>query len=164
MKKILVMLLVAILALGLTSVLAEEAVTVVDFEDGLCGFMAVEKLVGNAGDAAIELAEFNGSTALKVTVPAKVPYIVIDVEGLVGAENVANVRGIKMDVGIDNAEDGKFYAVSGNIYAYYGADDSSEKTGWSVYMAKKNPYTVGATLSDDAAFVAGVNNRFVITK
>ena len=145
---------------------AEEAIAtvdVIDFEDEQFAFAAVEKLVGNAGDAELSIAEFNGSKALKVTVPAKVPYVTFGLDALAG-DRVADVRAIVMDIGIDNAEDGKFYAVSGNLLAYYGEDGDSEKTGWSVYMAKKNPYSVSAVLSDDYSFVAGANNRFTLSK
>ena len=163
MKKILVVLMALMLVLGLNVACGEEAVTVIDFEDDCFAFAAVEKLVGNAGDAEISIGEFNGSKALKVTVPAKVPYVTLGLDALVG-EKAADVRTIKMDIGLDNAEDGKFYAVSGNLIMYFGTEDGSEKTGWSVYMAKKNPYTVSATLSDAAAFVAGANNRVTVSK
>ena len=151
------------LLMGMTVALGEDAKTVVDFEDGLFGFAAVEKLVGNAGDAEISIADFNGSKALKVTVPAKVPYVTIGLDALAG-DKIADVRAIRMDIGLDNAEDGKFYAVSGNLIAYYGENGDAEKTAWSVYMAKKNPYAVTAKLSDSAAFVAGANNRVTVSK
>ena len=144
---------------------AEEIalVEVIDFEDEQFAFAAVEKLVGNAGDAELSIGEFNGSKALKITVPAKVPYVTIGLDALAG-DRVADVRTISMDIAIENAEDGKFYAVSGNLLVYYGEDAECEKTGWSVYMAKKNPYSVKATLSDDYAFVAGANNRVTVSK
>ena len=163
MKKILVVLLALMLVMSVNAVCGEEASTVIDFEDDCFGFAAVEKLVGNAGDAEISIGEFNGSKALKVTVPAKVPYVTVGLDALAG-EKAGDVRTIKMDIGLDNAEDGKFYAVSGNLIMYYGTEDAAEKTGWSVYMAKKNPYTVTATLSDAAAFVAGANNRVTVSK
>ena len=76
---------------------AEEAaekpsatIEVLDFEDGAYGFLGISKAKANAGVPALEVAEFNGSKALKITPDAKVPYVAINVEGLAG-ERLADV-------------------------------------------------------------------------
>ncbi|MBQ9342743.1 MAG: hypothetical protein IJT99_00965, partial [Clostridia bacterium] len=100
---------------------AEEAaakpaatVEVIDFEDGAYGFLGISKAKANAGVPALEVAEFNGSKALKVIPDAKVPYVAINVEGLAG-ERLADVAAISVDIGIDLGSDGKFYAASGVV-------------------------------------------------
>ncbi len=166
MRKILVTLLVMALALSMTPwALGEEAspVTCIDFEDGSYGFLGVSKPNGNAADATIEIADFNGSKALKVSAPAKSPYVGINVEGLLG-DRLADLRSVSAEFGVDNAEDGTFYAVSGVIYCYVGEANDKVTGNWSVYMAKKNPNSATLTLDDDKAFVPGAGNYVEISK
>ena len=98
MKKFVSWLLVAVLALGMCSwVSAEEtaAVDVIDFEDGEFGFLGLWKGKANADASTLEVAEFNGSKALKITLSpdAKVPYVAFNIEGLLG-ERLADVAAV----------------------------------------------------------------------
>ena len=145
---------------------AEEAaakpaatVEVIDFEDGAYGFLGISKAKANAGVPALEVAEFNGSKALKVTPDAKVPYVAINVEGLAG-ERLADVAAISVDIGIDLGSDGKFYAASGVVYSYTGEDNAEGKASWSVYLQRKNPRSLVFQIP---AFVAGAGNYVMIS-
>ena len=166
MKKILVFLLALTLVMGMVPCgLAEEAAPVsIDFEDGNFAFLGVSKPNGNAADATIEIADFNGSKALKVTAPdAKSPYVAINADGLLG-ENIAKVRSIRAQYGIDNAEDGAFWPVAGKVYSYIGEKNDKVNGDWSVYMDFRNPNTVTISLKDEEAFVAGAGNYIEISK
>ena len=108
-KKIMVLLLSAVMVLSLagcgkevevateTTEVAEvtevtettEVAASIDFEDGLFGFMGVDTTKGNADESVLSVADFAGSKALKVAVSSKVPYIVLDVEGLLGDKEVS---------------------------------------------------------------------------
>ena len=74
MKKVISCLLIAVMVLSMCSWAAAEAVPVevIDFEDGAFGFLGISKAKANAGAPALEVAEFNGSKALKVTPDANV--------------------------------------------------------------------------------------------
>ncbi len=145
---------------------AEEAAAsadVIDFENGVFAFAGLSMDKGNADKSELSVEDCHDSKALKVAAQGKVPYVAFNLDGLLG-ENIANVRAIVADFGLDNAEDGKFYAASGNIFTYTGADLVETAHGWSVYMEKKNPRTVTAKLGDDEAFIAGAGNYMVISK
>ena len=143
---------------------AAEAVMadVLDFEDGNYGFLGVSTAKAN-GDAAtaLEVVDYNGSKALKVYAANKTPYVAFNVEGLLG-DRIADLAAISADFGIDNASDGKFYAVSGVVYTYTGEANDEGKVDWSVYLPKKNPRTIVTNLP--AAFVAGAGNYVMISK
>ena len=140
-----------------------EVAASIDFEDGLFGFMGVDTTKGNADESVLSVADFAGSKALKVAVSSKVPYIVLDVEGLLG-DKIANVRTIEMDMGLENP-DGTFEACSGNIYVYSGAENTETYSGWSVYLDTKNPNKISAVLDTEAKYMAaGLGNKVIITK
>ena len=145
---------------------AEEAAAsadVIDFEDGAFAFVGLSMAKGNADKSELSVEDCHDGKALKVAAQGKVPYVAFNLDGLLG-ENLANVRAISVDFGLDPAEDGKFYAASGNIFTYTGADLVETGHGWSVYMEKKNPRTVIAKLGDDEVFTAGAGNFMVISK
>ena len=57
----------------------------VDFEDGNFGFVALYEGMANADASTIEVVDYNGGKALKVTNGSgKVPYVAIDVWSLLG--------------------------------------------------------------------------------
>ncbi len=141
----------------------EEVAASIDFEDGLFGFMGVDTTKGNADESVLSVEDFAGSKALKVTVSGKVPYIVLDVEGLLG-DKISTVRTIEMDMGLENP-DGTFEACSGNIYVYSGAENVETYSGWSVYLDTKNPNKISAVLDTEAKYMAaGLGNKVIITK
>ncbi len=146
---------------------AAEAVMaeVIDFEDGNFAFLGLSTAKANADASELSVADYNGSKALKVVPQGKVPYVIFNLEGLAG-DRIADVRGISADYGVDLAEDGKFYAISGVVYTYTGTADEPVETkhDWSVYLAKKNPRNITVKFGDGEAFQAGQNNSIVISK
>ena len=133
----------------------------VDFEDGNMGFVALYEGMANADASVLEVADYNGSKALKVTNGSgKVPYVAIDVWSLLG-ENAANVASIEMTMGIENP-DGEFYACSGQVMLWNEKDLSKSTYAWSVYMENKNPKVASVVLKDQA-FSADVAPIMVVT-
>ena len=170
MRKTIAWLLVAALAISMCAAAfaegeaAPEAVTadVIDFEDGNFAFLGLSTAKANAdASTVLEIAECNGSKALKVTANGKVPYVALNVEGLLG-DRFADVVAISADFAADLASDGKFHAVSGVVYSYTGEDLAETKTNWSVYMAKKNPRSIITNLP--SGFVSGAGNYIMISK
>jgi hypothetical protein len=132
----------------------------IDFEDGLFGFVGNDKSVNSAADDSVfSVEDYNGSKALKVTPQGKMPYVGIQADALLG-DNAGSLKTIELTIGTENP-DGKFYASSGNIYAFLGEDNAKSSTGWSVYLEDGNPKVVSYTLSDDQTFVEG--NYFVVS-
>ncbi len=132
----------------------------IDFEDGVYGFAGVDKSVNPAGDdAALSVADFAGSKALKVETNGKAPYVGFQVDALLG-DKAADVRTVEMSLGIENP-DGKFNAVSGKIYAFLGAEKERKDGDWSVYLETANPKTAVYELPDDMAF--GEGNYMVLS-
>ncbi|MCQ2506287.1 MAG: hypothetical protein MJ113_03825 [Lachnospiraceae bacterium] len=139
----------------------------ITFEDGNAGFVMMNLAPVKADtEATCELADFNGSKAVKVmsgeTSPASIQYCGFDLSSLVG-DRIADVRTITFTVGAGLQND-TFYAVSGNLYCYVGENNSEVKNPWSVYLDTKNPKVATFTLPEDKAFVAGAKNIIVITK
>ena len=133
----------------------------VDFEDGNMGFVALYEGMANADASVLEVADYNGSKALKVTNGSgKVPYVAIDVWSLLG-ENAANVASIEMTMGIENP-DGEFYACSGQVMLWNEKELSKSTYAWSVYMENKNPKVASVVLKDQA-FSADVAPIMVVT-
>lgn len=157
-KKLIAMALCIVMVLSMGVVATAEGEASIDFEDGNAGFAAVFSGMANSDASTLEVVEFNGSKALKVTNGSgKVPYVAIDAASLLG-DKLADVASIEMTLGIENP-DGKFFACSGNVILWNGDKLDSGKQAWSVYMEKKNPKTAsfGASLSADVAPI------FVIT-
>lgn len=133
----------------------------VDFEDGNMGFVALYEGMANADASTLELVDYNGSKALKVTNGSgKVPYVAFDVWSLLG-ENAANVASIEMTMGIENPGD-KFYACSGKVFLWNTKELSKSSYGWSVYMENKNPKSSVVTLKDQT-FSADVAPIMVVS-
>ena len=113
----------------------------IDFEDGSCSFIGVDKSVNSAaGDFTYEVAD----GVLKVTPQGGKPFVAIQMDALLG-ENVSKVASVGMEIGIKNDGD-TFYAASGNIYAMNldGVDKANQT--WSVYLENANPKPVLFTL------------------
>ena len=136
----------------------------VDFEDGNYGFVAMYEGMANADASTIEVVDYNGGKALKVTNGSgKVPYVAIDVWSLLG-EAAANVTTINMTMGIENP-DGEFYACSGEVILWNAKELSKNTDGWSVYLANKNPKvaTIALEAEDGQVFSADVAPIMVVT-
>lgn len=132
----------------------------IDFEDGVYGFVGIDKTVNPvADDSTLSVADFAGSKALKVETNGKAPYIGIQVDALLG-DKASDVRSIEMSLGIENP-DGQFNAVSGKIYAFLGAENERKDGDWSVYLETANPKTAVYELPDDMAF--GEGNYVVVS-
>lgn len=133
----------------------------IDFEDGNMGFVAPFMVPADAAEVEMSIVDFNGSKALQVkNLTGKVPYVAVDATSLLGAD-VAKVATIEMTLGV-SYEDGSFNAVSGEIFAWSGADLVETTDAWSVYLESANPKTAVATLSAGEEFVADAGNIFYI--
>ena len=163
-KKFLAWLLTAALVLtGAGGALCESAEkTAIDFEDGVFGFIGLDMSAGNADASSLSVVDYNGSKALMVDIQKKVPYLAFELDGLLH-EGIEKVRSITMDVGLGLCG-GTFYACSGRVYAYSGAELTKSYDEWSVYMAGKNPKTITATLAEGETFTAGAGNYIVLSK
>ena len=142
------------------STTTDEAASI-DFDDGNMGFVAAYMQNGDAGEAELSIADFNGSKALQVkNVDGKVPYVAIDATSLLGAD-VAKVATVEMTVGT-TYENGKFSASSGELIAWSGEDLTESIDEWSVYLENQNPKKAVLTLDAGEEFVADAGNIFMI--
>lgn len=154
MNKLLALVLAAVMVMALLPAAMAEGEVSLDFEDGNAAFVSVYEGMANAASATVEVADYNGSKALKITNnDGKVPYIAFDVLSLLG-EKAADVFCVEMTMGIENP-DGKFYACSGDMKLFVSGELSKMARPWSVYMEKKNPkvapfFMVGEEFSEDA--------------
>lgn len=149
MSKLLALVLAVAMVISLIPATFADSEVSVDFEDGNMGFVAVYENMANSASVTLELADYNGSKALKVTNgDGKVPYVAIDVASLLG-DNSANVASIEMTMGIENP-DGEFYACSGEMKLFASGELSKTARAWSVYMEKKNPKTAVFDMGDEA--------------
>lgn len=154
MNKLLALVLAAVMVMALLPTAMAEGDVSLDFEDGNAAFVSVYEGMANAASATIEVADYNGSKALKITNNnGKVPYIAFDVLSLLG-EKAADVFSVEMTMGVENP-DGKFYACSGDMKLFVSGELSKMARPWSVYMEKKNPkvapfFMVGEQFSEDA--------------
>ena len=85
----------------------------IDFEDGLYGFVAIYTAPPNADASELSIADFNGSKALKVTnMNGKYPLCCYRHCKLAGTRlRNQDSHGCSVE-----HPDGKFHAISGNIY------------------------------------------------
>ncbi len=143
---------------------AADLPTVIDFADGNYAFLGVDTAAGNADAAELAVVDYEGGKALHVNAKTagKVPYVAINVEGLLG-DNLAKLASMSFDIGIELGSDGKFYAASGKVYTVTSADEIKSGYDWSVYMGRKNPKTATVTLKDNF-YVGGVGETLMITK
>ena len=162
MKKLLSVLLLITMVMGCIPVLAEDApATVIDFADGNFAFFGVDMSAGNADACELSVVDYKGGKALRVDVKSKVPYVALNIEGLLG-ENYTRLASMSFDVGVELGSDGKFYAQSGKVYTVTGEDMVKTGHDWSVYMKNKNPKTAKVAFS--ATLTAGIGEYMLITK
>lgn len=162
MKKLLSCLLLIAMVMGCMTVTAETApATIIDFADGNYAFLGVDTTAGNADACELSVVDYKGGKALHVDVKAKVPYIALNIEGLLG-ENYTKLASMSFDVGVELGSDGKFYSQSGKVYTVTGEDQVKTGADWSVYLKNKNPKT--AKVNINAALTAGIGEYMLITK
>jgi hypothetical protein len=138
-----------------------ESGKVIDFEDGNIGFLKQNEANLVADSANVEVADFNGSKALKVSPNRNDSGIVyelgLDVNALLG-DQVSKVASVSMQIGVLGS-DGNFYPVTGSIKA--NSTDASS-TSWVTYVEDKNPNTATVTL--ETAYDPESDNVLTITK
>lgn len=148
-NKLMALVLAAVMVLSLIPAAAAETAPSLDFEDGNIDFVAVYEGMANSAAATLEVVDYNGSKALKVTNDnGKVPYVAFDVVSLLG-EKAADVASVEMTMGTQNP-DGKFFACSGEMKLFVDGGLSKTARAWSVYMEKKNPKVASFALEDEA--------------
>ena len=142
--------------------IADASIT---FEDGNYAFMDAYMEHARSANLELSIADFNGSKALKVvntTGTSKCPFVAIDVTSLFGAD-VSKIAGVEMVIGTEH-DDGNFYAVSGKVYSWWGAEQEEGGLGeWSVYMEKKNPKVVAGKVSAGNELVADAYNILYVS-
>lgn len=152
MKKLLSILLSAILLLTSVAALAEDmipspeteavpATTRIDFADGNFAFFGMDMTAGNADASELSIVDYKGGKALRVDVKSKVPYVALNIEGLLG-ENYTKLAAVSFDVGAELGSDGKVAQITvEEIAAVLGEDVSTwgnrmqceSSSAWSVY-------------------------------
>jgi hypothetical protein len=135
----------------------------IDFSNGNIDFLMMHfKPFDSSPDARIELSEFAGAPAAKVT-PAGTarPYIAIDACSLLG-DRIGDVAALEVVMAVENP-DGSFYAVSGEIIAHSGANRRATTDSWSIFMANRNPATIKMELGSER-MVSGAYNMFIIRR
>ena len=148
-NKLLALVLAVVMVLSLIPAAVAESEVSLDFEDGNAGFVAVYEGMANSAAAAVEVVDYNGSKALKVTnANGKVPYVAFDVVSLLG-DKAADVASVEMTMGIENP-DGKFFACSGEMKLFVDGELSKIARNWSVYMEKKNPKVASFTMDGES--------------
>lgn len=148
-NKLLALVLSAVMLLSLIPAAAAQTEASLDFEDGSIGFAAVYEGMANSAAAAIEIVDYNGSKAMKITNGnGKVPYIAFDVVSLLG-DKATEVASVEMTMGIENP-DGKFFACSGEMKLFVDGELSKTAHPWSVYMEKKNPKVASFSMDEEA--------------
>ncbi len=161
MKKLISTLLIALLVCCAAATAETAPTTVIDFADGNFAFFGVETTAGNADACELSVADWNGGKALRVDVKSKVPYVALNIEGLLG-ENYASLASMSFDVGVELGSDGKLYAQSGMVYTVTGEDQTKTGYEWSVYLKNKNPKTAKITIK--STLTAGIGEYMLFTK
>jgi hypothetical protein len=109
----------------------------------------------------LEIADFNGSKALKVTpksdVAGTIEKIGIDVSSLLG-DKVADVAMVRMQIGVEGA-DGNFYPCTGTVFQNF-SDAGGQN--WVAYSKNKNPNEVEMSFS--ASYDKSAKNVLQIKK
>lgn len=141
---------------------AEKKTPSIDFEDGSISFAKLYMGSPKSDASAMELADFNGSKALKVT-NAKAnlfTFVAFDVTALLG-DKVKDVASVEVTLcGTDL--NGAFNASSGNLIGWLGADLVSDSQKWSVYLKKTGAKAVTYKVPEGSSFTAD-NNIFMIS-
>ena len=145
---------------GSTDAVSEVGEVSIDFEDGVFGFVGVDKSVNSAGDdSVLSVEDYNGSKALKVAPQGKASYVGIQADALLGS-SASSLKTVELTIGTENP-DGTFGACSGNIYAFLGEDNAKNSSPWSVYLENANPKRVSFEVPDGQSF--GEGNYIVVS-
>ncbi len=133
----------------------------IDFEDGNCAFVGyTSSITGGTGESELEVVDYNGSKALKVTPEGKMIMATFQMDALLG-DSLSDVKSVQVTLGTESP-DGNFYASSGNLYSMTGEkSDVKNNTAWSVYLEDGNPKTVTYDLPEGVSFTEG--NYFAIS-
>jgi hypothetical protein len=135
----------------------------VDFSGGKYAFLSVDESPPGAAGVDLSLVPRRGAQAVRAELTgAGTPYIVIDASSLLG-KDVSRLRTMELTLGLER-EDGEFYAVSGEIRAYSGAERRESADRWSVYLAEKNPNIARAVLDEGEYFVPAADNFFILSR
>lgn len=140
----------------------QEKEVSIDFENGNKGFVTVYTQVTNADPSLLEIVDYHGSKALKVTnAEGKIPYVAFDIGSMLG-ERISEIKTIEMTIGTEYAT-GKFSALSGKIISWAGVDATEYQDAWAVYIESKNPNKAVAKIDAGEEFVADADNIIMIT-
>jgi hypothetical protein len=132
----------------------------IDFEDGLYGFVRIDKTLNPVCDnSIISIADYENSKALKVEGQGKPIYIGVQIDKLLG-DRISEVRSIEMTLGMENP-DGQFSAVSGRIYGFVGNNNTKISQDWAIYLEDVNPKKITYQIEDWATLQEG--NYLVIS-
>ncbi|MDR2371184.1 MAG: hypothetical protein LBD71_06865, partial [Treponema sp.] len=133
------------------------------FTGGKFGFLSVDESPVGANRVKLSLADYRGGKAVRAELNGNgVPYIVIDASSILG-KSVGSLREMQVTIGVENPS-GEFYAVSGDIRAFSGADRAESSDPWSVYLPGKNPNIARAVLGEGEEFIPGAYNFFILTR
>lgn len=134
----------------------------ITFEDGKLDFIKLNMASIDADECTLEIADFNGSKALKVTPTSEKTskrfYLGLDLNSLLG-DKVADVASVQMQIGLE-AADGEFHACSGTVLQTHDAESSTAT--WVTYLDTLNPANIKVELT--ASYDASKENVLVITK
>ena len=136
----------------------------IDFADGNYSFVHLDKSQPKSAiDVDLSVVDAFGKSMLCAeSLDGGFVYVAIDASSLLG-DNITEVRAMEATVGVTHP-DGNFYAMSGTILGYCGADRSEVKQAWSVYLDYKNPNTARFEMTKEHEYmVAGAQNFFVIS-
>ena len=135
----------------------------VNFGNANISFLAVDQSQPDAGQTQLSVVDQGGIPRAKVEVIGEgTPYLIVDVASLLG-EAAARLHRIELAVEVENPG-GSFYAVSGEISAYRGAEKIGKACSWSVYLGSKNPNTAKFTLGDAGIPLGELVDVIVVSK
>ncbi|MCL2019076.1 MAG: hypothetical protein FWG70_04880 [Oscillospiraceae bacterium] len=145
-----------------SAVRVDEKIEGIDFSNDNINFLSMYyKPADSSPDAMLELVDFRGGKAAKITPAAgSTPYVVIDAASLLGSR-LSDVKTVEVGIAAENS-DGTFYAVSGEIIVFRDWKQQEKSGAWSVYLDNRNPNI--ATMTLDESFSAGEGNFFVINR
>jgi hypothetical protein len=135
----------------------------IHFTGGKYGFLSVDESPAGASRVKLSLVDYRGGKAVRAEINGNgTPYIVIDASSILG-KSVGSLREMWVTIGVENPS-GEFYAVSGDIRAYSGADRTESRDPWSVYLPHKNPNIARVVLDEGEEFIPGAHNFFILTR
>jgi hypothetical protein len=136
----------------------------IHFTEGTYDFLIVDESPPGANKVKLSLVDHNQGKAVKAELTGSgIPYIAIDASSLLG-KAVNDLYEMQVTIEVENPS-GEFYAVSGDIRAYSGAERTESRDPWSVYLPNKNPNIARAILDREGErFASGFNNFFILTR